>query len=115
LAGVCTPIEPLKSFVADLRPAAIKVAGDVIVAAVEDTNPRNLVAHHTTSGTKATPFAATDVIFKSVEVVLAGGNVHFIAVLGDGAEGRLFTWAPFAAGAAAAPFTSVVAGSGGTL
>ena len=114
-AGVCTSIEPGKSFVTDLRPAAIKVAANLIVAAVEDTNPRNLVANHTANGTKTTPFDATDLVATSVEVVQAGGNVHFIAVLGDGAEGRVFTWAPFAAGAGATPFTSVVAGTGGKL
>ncbi|HET7055153.1 MAG TPA: hypothetical protein VFI12_01755, partial [Thermomicrobiales bacterium] len=114
-AGVCTPVLSAFDFDTEIRPVAIEVGGDRIVAAVTESDPPELVAHHDTAGTEQVTLDNDTEVLAALEAVLIGGTFHVLATIRDGAGGRLATWAPFAAGLEASLFESPVAEGGGLV
>jgi hypothetical protein len=115
--GTCTRLLATFNFNASIRPVAIKIAGERIVAAVTEADPPELVTSHTntTLGRKQVTLDANTKVAGGLEVALIDGVVYVLTSVHDNAGGRLTSWAPYATGAVATWIESSVTAAGGRV
>ena len=114
-AGVCVPLAGAMTFAADVGPAAVMDGADLAVVALDTSDPPLLVALHQTLPRRQVALPADAEVPGSLDVILDGGDFHFLATVLVGADGSFVSWAPFAAVLEAERLTATVPSSVGRI
>ena len=91
--GLCKPVLPSRDFDLEVQPVAFFDGTDFAVAAVDTS--QQLIAHHTSAGTFTAPIEPGAQAIGALDLVLAGGELHFLAAVTGADEDYLASWAPF--------------------
>lgn len=111
--GTCTRDPDLYNLDEKIRPAAIQIGGDLIVAAVAVPNATVLVAKKGNSNPKTRSLEKGKEVVGALEVIVSNGDVYVLATVRDAAGIRLVSWAPFVSEPRNILFESEVFSGGG--
>lgn len=91
--GACTLLLPGVDF--NIRPAAVRVGGNLIAAAVDSVNAW-VVAYRTATAPEQVALESGARVLGPLDVVLQGIDIHFLASVTAPGTAYFATWAPFA-------------------
>jgi len=94
-SGACTQLGTFSSFDCTIRPVAIMDGASMIVLAVDNSNPQNLVSFAPPAITTKELLGVDDQVTGGLDVLVSNG-VHFIVSVKSASGDYLASWSPFA-------------------